>query len=152
MTPSARVCSRVVCDRHPLRYFPSCRDKVAKAWVRKRVRKYPRGEPWLNAEKLDASFGVRPLSPEPRELRKIELARSYRRIQSSRMFRTMSRGAVSLTELFPKSNNSGSNQQQQQQQQDGKFILVDRKQLQSLAQLEEQLRGEEQFLGDQCTW
>ena len=105
------------------------------------IRKYRRSKKWLVPDKLDSSFGLHPTTPDPAELCKIELARSYRRVQSSRMFRTMAPHDVSLHDLPGFGN-----------QQSGDYVVIEKSQLSNISQLEEALRKEQLSLGEQCTW
>lgn len=124
---------------NPLKLFPAKNDTFTRVFfgvdAPKHLREVEKRERWLHADHIDPTFGISGDSQE------VTVRRTYRRMQSNRLFMPLKPEQTSLTHLHEPIPGPNKN-----------FVLVEESRLEELTKFENILREEKAALGEQCAW
>jgi hypothetical protein len=124
---------------NPLKLFPAKNDTFTKVFfgvdAPKHLREIEKREKWLHQDRIDPQFGISGSSQES------IIRRSYRRMQSNRLFMQLKPEQSSLSDLHESIPGPNKN-----------FVLVEESRLAEISKFENILRQEKEMLGEQCAW
>jgi len=125
---------------NPLKLFPAKNDTFTRAFfgvdAPKKLKQIENAEKWLHVDKIDPHYGIPNSSLQVESVRK-----TYRRMQSNKLFMPANDKNTSLSELFEPTTGPQKN-----------FVVVEESRLPELIKFESLLRQERELLGEQCAW